>query len=257
MNYTLISVMVCAALFFMMSLVSGAAYRLGGRRHGKDEKASEVTGLVSGAVFSLLGLLIAFTFYGAFSRLDVRRQLIVQEANAIGTAYLRLDLLPVDAQGPLREKFREYTESRAVLYEKIIDVPAALAELAAAAELQKEIWALGVAATNSPKYNTARMLLMPALNEMIDIVTTRTVAIQTHPPVLIFLTLCALAVVCAWITGYRAGVAGQPVYLYMIAFAGITAFILYVILDIEHVRYGLIRLHEVNQLLFDLAETMR
>jgi hypothetical protein len=213
--------------------------------------------LVSGAVFSLLGLLIAFTFYGAFSRLDVRRQLIVQEVNAIGTAYLRLDLLPVDAQGLLREKFREYAASRAALYEKIIDVPAALSELASAAELQKEIWTLAVASTNSPEYHSSRMLLMPALNEMIDIVTTRTVAIQTHPPVLIFLTLCALAVACAWITGYRAGVIGQAGYFYITAFAGITAFILYVILDIEYVRYGLIRLHEVNQLLFNLVETMR
>jgi hypothetical protein len=67
---------------------------------------------------------------GAYSRFDARRQLIVQEANAIGTAYLRLDLLPTPAQTPLREKFREYAASRAALYEKLSDTQAVNSELA-------------------------------------------------------------------------------------------------------------------------------
>src|SRR5262249_8868795 len=69
------------------------------RRLKKDTgTAGEGVGAVDGAVFALLGLLLAFTFSGASSRFDTRRQLIVEETNDIGTAYLRIDLLPTDLQ---------------------------------------------------------------------------------------------------------------------------------------------------------------
>ncbi|HEY5866855.1 MAG TPA: DUF4239 domain-containing protein, partial [Candidatus Tectomicrobia bacterium] len=74
--------------------------------------ARQGIGAIEGAVFGLMGLLIAFTFSGATSRFDTRRQLIVEEANAIGTAYLRLDLLPAAAQPALRELFRRYVDAR-------------------------------------------------------------------------------------------------------------------------------------------------
>jgi len=64
------------------------------------------SGAIEGAVFGLMGLLIAFTFFGAAARFDTRRAMVIEEANNIGTAWLRLDLLPVSAQPPLREKFR-------------------------------------------------------------------------------------------------------------------------------------------------------
>jgi len=70
------------------------------------EGARAGAGAVEGSVFGLLGLLIAFTFSGAAFRFDARRQLAVEETNAIGTAYLRLDLLPADKQPALRDSFR-------------------------------------------------------------------------------------------------------------------------------------------------------
>jgi len=88
------------------------------RRNQKDEAPSGLS-TIDGAVFGLMGLLLAFTFSGAESRFDTRRQLIVQESNAIGTAYLRVDLLPATAQPQLREDFRSYTDSRIALYHAI------------------------------------------------------------------------------------------------------------------------------------------
>ena len=81
-----------------------------------------------GAIFALLGLLVAFTFSGAASRFDARRQLIVEETNDIGTAYLRLRLLPLSAQPALREQFRQYVDARLAFYRKLKDMPAAMAE---------------------------------------------------------------------------------------------------------------------------------
>ena len=257
MNRTLVAEMVCLALFFGMVLLSNAGYYLGRRTLRKGDTIPDVSGAIIAAMFALLGLLIAFTFSGAYSRFDARRQLIVQEANAIGTAYLRLDLLPVHAQEPLQENFRKYAISRAELYEKLTDVRAALEELARTEDLEKEIWSQVLAASNAPEYRPMRLLLLPPINEMFDIVTTRTVAIQTHPPLPIFLTLFAIALACAGLTGYRASASEYHNQFYTILLAAVIAYVFYLILDIEYPRTGLISLEKVNRILFELAETMK
>jgi hypothetical protein len=104
-------------LFLGMLLFLEIGRRIAVRRMREDSgTAGEGVGAVDGAVFALLGLLIAFTFSGASSRFDTRRQLIVEETNDIGTAYLRLDLLPADLQPALRENFRRYLDARIEVY---------------------------------------------------------------------------------------------------------------------------------------------
>jgi hypothetical protein len=257
MDKTLLAELVCLSLFISMVLLSYICYRVGRRKLKETDTPAEIPNAIIGAVFALLGLLIAFTFSGAYSRFDARRQLIVQETNAIGTAYLRLDLLPASYQIPLRESFRAYATSRAALYEHLTDLAALENELARTIALEKEIWTRAVAATADSQYQSARLLLLPALNEMIDIVTTRTVAIQTHPPLLIWAMLISIALSCAGLTGYRAGLSEQFGYFYHIFLAVITASVLYVILDVEYPRYGLVRLDSVNHLLVELAGTMK
>ena len=119
--------------------------RLGLRRLAQDSEAAQAGfGVVEGAIFALMGLLIAFTFSGAASRFDTRRQLVVEEANAIGTAYLRLDLLPANAQAALRESFRQYVEARLDGYRKLPDIVAA--KQARANQFQGQIWSQALAA---------------------------------------------------------------------------------------------------------------
>ncbi|RPI56041.1 MAG: hypothetical protein EHM55_06090 [Acidobacteria bacterium] len=87
-------------------------YRIG-HRGGADKKdATDAFQAIEAAIFALLGLLLGFAFAGAMTRLDARRQLIIHEASAIGTAYLRLDLAPVSEQPALRHLFRSYLEAR-------------------------------------------------------------------------------------------------------------------------------------------------
>src|SRR5262245_54295381 len=91
-------------LFLAMLLALEAGRRWGLRRRALDpDRAASGLGSIEGTVFALLGLLIAFTFSGASNRFDARRTLAIQEANSIGTAWLRLDLLPGPAQPPLRD----------------------------------------------------------------------------------------------------------------------------------------------------------
>ena len=124
-------------LFLGMLLFLEIGRRIAVRRVREDTGAAgEGVGAVDGAVFALLGLLIAFTFSGASSRFDTRRQLIVEETNDIGTAYLRLDLLPADLQPALRDSFRRYLDARIEVYRKLPDIAAAKESLAKANELQ-------------------------------------------------------------------------------------------------------------------------
>ncbi|HTN73298.1 MAG TPA: DUF4239 domain-containing protein [Methylomirabilota bacterium] len=245
-------------LFLGMLLLLEVGRRIGIRRIVKEaEGARAGVAAVEGAVFGLLGLLIAFTFSGAASRFDMRRHLIVEETNAIGTAYLRLDLLPADAQPALRESFRRYVDARLAVYRKIPDIAAVKAELAKVTKLQGEIWTQALAACREGGSQPAIMLLLPALNQMIDITTTRTMATQMHPPTIIFAMLGGLALLSALLAGY--GMAGGTTrnWIHMLGFAAIMAVTVYVILDIEFPRLGLIRVDAFDQALVELRESMQ
>ena len=175
MHFMLTALLTAAGLFTGVLLFLELGRRIGLRRLKQDgDGAGAGAGAVEGAVFALLGLLIAFTFSGAAGRLEDRRNLIVDEANAVGTAYLRIDLLPAAAQGEMRDRFRRYLDTRLAVYRALPDLEAANEHLASANRIQQEIWMRAVA--DSADSQSARMLLLPALNEMFDITTTRTMA---------------------------------------------------------------------------------
>src|SRR5262245_24463182 len=91
-----------ALLFLAMLLCIHFGRMLGLRRRAMDPEGATVgLGTIEAAVLALLGLLIAFTFSGAAGRFDSRRHLVVEEANDIGTAYLRIDLPPADRQAAM------------------------------------------------------------------------------------------------------------------------------------------------------------
>ncbi|AFL73673.1 hypothetical protein [Thiocystis violascens] len=232
--------------------------RLGERHLARDpESARAGTGVVEGAVFALVGLLIAFTFSGAASRFDQRRDLIVQETNAIGTAYLRLDLLPGDARSALQEDFRRYIDARLDAYRQLPDIQAALAGLTKATALQNRIWTQVVSAGQRPDAAPdAIKLLLPALNDMIDITTTRTLAAQMHPPLGIYLMLVALALASALLAGYSMAGGRSRNWLHMVVFAVVMAMTVYIIIDIEFPRLGMIRVDAFDQALVELRATM-
>src|SRR5882724_13542063 len=166
MTYTLYTALLSLGLFVGMLVLLEVGRRIGVQRLAQNPEGAEAgVAVVDGAVFALLGLLIAFTFSGAASRFDTRRQLIVEETNAIGTAYLRLDLLPADAQTALRESFRRYLDTRIEVYRKLPDIAAAKDSLAKANELQKQIWRQAVVASRAEGAQPAApILLLPALN---------------------------------------------------------------------------------------------
>jgi len=256
--YLICALAFTVALFVGMLLLLEFGRRIGIRRLARDaEGARAGLGTVEGAIFALLGLLIAFTFSGAAARFDVRRQLIVEETNAVGTAYLRIDLLPPDAQPALRETFRRYVDSRLDVYAKVPDMEAVKEQLARSNEVQGELWTQAVAACRGSNSQPATMLLLPAINQMIDITTTRTMAAQIHPPTIVFAMLAALALVGALLAGYGMAGGKSRSWIHMLGFAAIMALTVYVILDIEYPRLGWIRVDAFDQALVDLRQSMK
>jgi hypothetical protein len=259
MTYTLYTSLLAGSLFVGMLILLEVGRRVGLRQTARDPDGAHTgLGTIDGSVFGLLGLILAFTFSGAASRLDTRRQLIVEETNAIGTAYLRIELLPSDVQPALRESFLRYLDTRLAVYQKFSDPVAAKGELAKANLLQEEIWRQAVTATRvADAHPDAGKLLLPALNDMIDITTTRTIATQMHPPSILFVMLFGLAFTSALLAGY--GMAGSKYrrWLHSLCFAAAAAVAVYVILDIEYPRLGSIRVDAFDQALRDLRESMQ
>lgn len=243
-------------LWLGMLLLLEIGRRVGVRQRKESEGAGTGFGAIEGAVFGLLGLLIAFTFSGAASRFDTRRALIVEETNDIGTAYLRLNLLPQEAQTELRDLFRKYVDARLAFYREILDPQAAQAQMARVNQLQSEIWTRAVKASQQTGTTTASMLLLPALNSMFDIVTTRSAALEMHPPKIIFGMLAVLALACSLLAGY--GMAASPrSWLHTIAFAAILTLAVYLIIDLEYPRAGLVQVSSFDQMLIDLRNSMK
>ena len=234
-----------------------------GRRFGRIALARNQNGLpkgigaAEGAIFGLLGLLIAFSFSGAASRFEERRHLITEEANDIGTAWLRIDLLPPDAQPEMRALFRSYLDSRLATYQVATDPQAVATRLAASAELQNRIWAKAGQNVHRPGASSAApMLLLPALNAMFDIATTRVRATENHPPMVVFMLLPALMLIGAVLVGFDLAENKVRQPLHITAFATVMALTVYVIVDLEFPRYGLIRIDSSDHVLVDLRKSM-
>jgi hypothetical protein len=242
----------------MLALLE-AGRRLGINRRQEDSPGEQGNfGIIEGAIFALFGLVIAFTFSGAVTRFNEKRMLIAEEVGGIETVYLRLSLLSPDAQPDLRQLVRQYVDSRADTYRRLPDMEAAEIEIARSKKLQETIWAQAVAATRVPQsHPDAGKLLLPALNNMIDIATIRTMALRIHPPAIIYLLLLGLSLICSVLAGYRMSFAHYRSWVHIFSFALMTVITVYVILDIEYPRAGLIRLEAPDQMLLNIRDRMK
>jgi len=258
MDYVIVTLLSASGLFLGLLLCMELGRRLGLANLKEDPDAAQKgIGAIEGAVFAILGLLIAFTFSGAAARFEDRRHLIGQEANAIGTAYLRISILPEGSRQELRELFRRYIDMRIDTYSNMENQTETSSRLAKQTVLQNDIWAKAVSASRHPDAPAAAaMLMLPALNEMIDITTTRVVATENHPPAIIFIMLGGLSLFSALLAGYGMSCRGRS-WLHVITYAAIISITLFVIMDLEYPRRGLIRIDGADRVLIELKQSMK
>jgi hypothetical protein len=232
-------------------------FRIGRSAALSHEPAHAGLGPIEAAIFALMGLLLGFAFAGGMSRMDARRQLIVREANAIGTAYLRLDLLPASEQPVVRRLFRGYLKARSQAYQTGTPLEATDRFIAQAAELQQQIWTRTIAvARDDPTQNVTRVVV-PALNEMIDVTTARTVALRTRLPFAILALLLGVALSSALLAGYGMASRKRRSWFHTILYAASVAVTVYIVLDLDDPRVGLIRLDAAEAILRQLQDSIR
>lgn len=241
----------------LIFLEIGRRIRIISSRKKQVKTNSSLEGPVETVIFAVLGLLVAFTFTGAGARFEARRQLIGIEANTIGTAYLRIDLLPKDVQPQMRTLFKEYTSIRTNVYKDLTNEAKTKSRLETTDHLQKQIWDIAVINCNrDAALKDCSKLVLQSLNEMFDITTTRAVALESHPPIAIYLLLIILSLFSALLVGYDLPYSNRRNLLYMLSYAIIISLILYLIVEIEMPRYGLITINEADHIISDLLPSM-
>jgi hypothetical protein len=201
----------------------------------------------------LLALLLGFTFALAVSRYETRRTLIVAEANAIGTTYLRASLLPESHRTPVKELLRDYLAARLEYFDAGADQSRVEAALQTAAKIQQELWRHAEeAAASAP--TTIVATFINALNELIDLDTTRQNALRTHVPEAVWLILLAVATCGCYVSGYAAGSSGARSAFSSYMLPLLIAMVIAMIVDLDHPRGGLISIKQ--QALIDLQHSM-
>jgi hypothetical protein len=256
--FDLLAPVVAAGFFVGMLILLEVGRRIGldqVDRHGPDARIG--IGVVDGAVYGLLALLIGFCFSGAAGRFDNRRAIVSREVNAIGTSWLRIDLLPPDKQTAIRDGFRAYLDALLPSYAHPGPPSQAFLEPPAVTAAQQTIWSHAVAATTEPSGEKARMLLLPSLNEMFDVVEEERLARRMHSPWIIFMMLGVTAFAAALFAGYGIASKSTHNWFFTIGVAATIAMSTYVIIELEFPRLGLVRVSEMDRALAELRATMK
>jgi hypothetical protein len=243
-------------LFSGMLFLTAVGRRIGRIRLNRKTREEESFAVLEGGMFGLMGLLIALTFSVSSSRLETRRQMVVDEANAIGTAWLRIALLPEAKQGAMRQYFRQYVDTRVAFHRDITNLDAATLALELTNNLQGEIWSQAIADCAETPSSAATILFLPSLNSMIDLTTNGTMMAKNHLPWVIRALLLLAPLLCAFMAGIESAPRAQRVWMPAILFALMLSLTVYVVLDLDYPRAGLIRINAVDQVLVELQTSM-
>lgn len=264
MIFALFSLAVSAG-FFAGSLVLLNYGRYLGLRYLQHQTAN-MAGLttVEGAVFALIGLLLAFTISGALQRFDERRQLVIQEANAASTAYDRLALFEGDVGRNLQTNLKDYVEARIDLYRMPHDFSLwRRSELFSPEQQDKivdfknKVWDAMVAACPQANFRPACAQAVPALASLFEVARLRLGASEKHPPQIVYVMLFGLGLGGSLLAGFGMAAATARSWIHMLIFAATLTVTLYVVTDMEYPRLGLINIENFDHFLVDARRQMQ
>lgn len=249
------AILLTLGLFGGMFLAMEAGHRRAARV-AQDEESRRGFAAIEGAIFALFGLLLAFTFSGAASRYDERRQLILAETNALGTAWLRVDLLAPADQPEVRDLLRAYVDARIRVYADGSGDDLRRDEVEAVERAQAALWTRAVAASKAADARLAALFLGD-LNESFDQADVRMAVRTFHPPGAIFILLVGLGLLSAFLAGWGLAGSRSTTRSHRAAFVGASCLVVYISLDLELPRSGLIRLGAADHLLQQTRDAMR
>lgn len=250
--------MIYSTPLWLIAAALVASYLVGGElffRIGRHEATSashspegSVVSMLQSALLALLGLLAAFTFSMANSRYEMRKSLVVEEANDIGTAWLRTSILPEPLRVSSRDVMRTYLDQRIQLYEDLqreTGDEVLQAILQSASVQQDRLWELAGQAARTQPDSPVLALYIESLNAMFDVHSLRVAAARNHVPPRTVQLLFLLSFGAACSVGHSAGLLGRRSFWSTAAFHALVALVIITILDIDRPRRGSIRVEQV------------
>jgi hypothetical protein len=266
MMFVLFAVAIAAAFFVSSMILLNYGRHLGLRYLQRQKDAGNMAGLttVEGAVFALIGLLLAFTISGALQRFDERRQLVIQEANAASTAHDRLALFEGDVARDLQTKLKDYVQARIDLYRMPHDFSLwkqteffSPEQQEKTLDLKNKVWDAAVAACPHASFRPACAQALPALNSLFEIARVRVGASEKHPPQIVYAMLFGLGLGGSLLAGFGMAAARSRSWIHMLIFAATLTVSLYAVTDMEYPRLGLIRIENFDHFLADAHQQMQ
>jgi Protein of unknown function (DUF4239) len=253
--YDVNSGLIAAVLFVSMAAAIELGYRIGGRKKPfANEAAREHINGIQGSILGILALLLGFTFSLALQRFDSRSEGVVDEANAIGTAYLRVQLLPQDMRQEIQGRFRDYVDLR--IQESSMTLAASAerdALLAKTTNLQTALWADARQGIAADPNIYAPALFVESVNQLIDSFGKRTAALNRHVPEVVLLLLFATFLMAGGIVGFSSGIAGHRPSLVSYMMVALIVVLVFIILDLDRPRRGLIQVSQSSMVALQTA----
>jgi hypothetical protein len=231
---------VFGSLFLALEIGRWVGRRAGGAAPSPQDPDHTVSaiGALQGALLGLLGLLLAFAFAGSATRFIERQDFVVREANAIGTADLRADLLPEPQRTELRRVLHEYLERRISLHGAFLAAEDPV--LRDMERLHRRMWDVAVAGVSAQP--SGALLMLPVVNEVIDVHGDRTAAMRRHAPlaVLVLLIVSAMLTLGAVGLGARTGNHRHDTLARFLAL--LIGASLWLTIDLDYPRAGLVQI---------------
>jgi len=212
---------------------------LGSQVRGTDEPFDREVALVRASTAAVVAFLIGFAFSGAASRFTARVDVLVKEANALGTAYLRADTIAEPQRGELKAALREYTADRVQLLsgERRDQIESLLAKVGG---LHERMWRSAIKGTqdNAP----LMAVILPPINEVIDLHSTHLAMAKRHLPLPLMAVLMCTAAIGVGLLGFGNGRTGRRFSLLDSVYGLVLALALWMTIDLDYPSIGAIGL---------------
>ena len=238
--------LIAVVLVGSLALAGELGYRLGRRRrHAPAPREEAQFTSIEGALLALLSLLLGFSFAMALSRFEYRKQMVVQESNAIGTAVLRARFLPQPHRDEVQAMFHRYVDIRLEAVLRTGAASPARHQLdAEARRLHQQLWRAASTAAAEDPASVPLGLMAQAVNDLIDAKAQRDVAVANHVPESVLLLMIGFAIVAAGVLGYGNGLANTRVRMPTTAYAVIVVLVILMIIDLDRPQRGLARVSQ-------------
>lgn len=248
--------LIAASVFGLVCLCNEIGFRYGVRRHANEPESSRaVANTIKASIIGFVAFMLGFAFSISSGRHDIRRQVVLDEANAAGTLFLRAGFLGEVERESLREILRQYVEKKLELFNLGQDFRSASS---LKQEISKQLILLWPVLERSQKADSQAVLvsqIVPAANEVIDLNSTHDWAFSSQTPVSVLLVLLISVLISASLIGHSFGQCGDRHIFLCLAFNLLFTLTLYLILDFDGPRYGLIRVDQTP--LIECLETFQ